>query len=174
MKSQFCAAGLLLLCMLHPGCNSGKWGFGTKSPVSREPQEIPQPISLLLPKSVRVHPFTGRTFDEAGGISGIDVRIEAIDAYGDATKAFGSFRFEMYRFMPNSLDPKGDMIATWDEDLLDPTKNLLHWDKTTRLYTFKLQWDQPVPVGRRLVLVATFDSPFTERLADQWEFVSGQ
>jgi len=174
VKASSCLVGLLVLCSLPVGCNSDGWRFGTKSPISREKQEIPQPISLLLPKSIRVHPFTGRTFDEAGGISGIDVRIEALDAYGDATKAFGDFRFEMYHHVANSLDPKGAMIAIWEESLLEPKKNLLHWDKTTRLYTFKLQWDRPVPVGKRLVLVASFDSPFTERLTDQWEFVSGQ
>ena len=174
MKIPLCWVGLGVLCLLPAGCNRDGWHFGTKSPIGREPQEIPQPISLLLPKSVRVHPFTGRTFDEAGGISGIDVRIEALDAYGDATKAFGDFRFEMYRHVANSLDPKGAMIATWQESLLEPKKNLLHWDKTTRLYTFKLQWDRPVSVGRRLVLVASFDSPFTKRLTHQWEFVSGQ
>lgn len=174
MRIPLLLAGLLVVSVLSCGCKNEGWGFGTKSPISRDRQEIPQPIGLLLPQSIRVHPFTGRTFDESGGISGIDVRIEALDAYGDATKAFGDFRFEMYRHVANSLDPKGEMISTWEESLLEPKANLLHWDKTTRLYTFKLQWESPVPVGRRLVLVASFDSPFTERLADQWEFVSGQ
>jgi len=164
----------LLVAAAAGGCGAGDWSLRTKAPAVSEPQAVPGPIDLLLPKSIKVHPFTGRTFDEAGGVSGIDVRIQAIDHYGDPTKAFGNFRFEIYQFLPNHLDPKGKRLATWDESLLDPKKNLLHWEKMTQMYDFKLQWDEPIPVGRRLVLLVTFDSPFTDRMTDQREFVSGQ
>jgi len=137
--------------------------------------EVPSPINLLLPRKIRIHPFTGtRTFDQAGGIRGIDVRIEALDATDDSTKAYGDFRFELYAFRPNSLDPKGKLLAVWDVSLSKPQENLLHWDSIIRAYKFKLQWDQPIPVGRRFVLVAIFSSPFTERLFDQRVFVAGQ
>ena len=164
----------VLALMAAAGCSRESWRFGTKGDISRQPQTIAAPIDLMLPEAIRVHPFTGRTFAEAGGVTGVDVRIEAIDAFGDATKAFGDFRFEMYNFVPNSLDPKGKRIAVWDESILKPTDNLLHWDKITRMYIFKLQWDRPVPVGKRVVLAATFDSPFTPRLSDERQFVSGQ
>jgi len=167
-----------LLCLLAlsvvGGCGRQDWSLQTKAPTGEGLRPVPSPIDLMLPKSIRIHPFTGRMFDEAGGVSGIDVRIEAIDHYGDATKAFGNYRFEIYRFVPNSLDPKGKRLATWDEALLDPKKNLLHWDKMTRMYVFKLQWDRPIPVGQRVVLLVTFDSPFTPRLSDERQFVSGQ
>ena len=157
------------------GCHGWDRPAWTKGHQPAVPQAVPQPINLLLPQSVRIHPFTGtRTFDEAGGVKGIDVRIEAVDAYGDATKAFGDFRFEMYRFAPNSLDPKGKHVATWEEGLLAPQKNLLHWDKITRAYQFKLQWDKAIPVGSRFVLLVYFSSPFGERMSDQRVFVSGQ
>ncbi len=151
------------------------WNLSAKGPAPRDRRPVPDPIKLLLPKAIRIHPFTGmRTFDETGGIKGVDVRIEAIDSYDDAAKAFGSFRFEMYHFVPNSLNPKGKRIAVWAEDLLQPRKNLLHWDKITRTYEFKLQWDEPIPVGQLFVLEATFDTPFSERLFDQRVFISGQ
>ena len=169
-------SALLIPALL--GCSSsekGSWSFGTKAPPSDRPQSIPEPINLLLPASIRLHPFTGtRTFDENGGIRGVDVRIEAMDHLGDATKAFGEFRFEMYKFVANSQDPKGDLIATWAEDVLSPKKNLLHWDKITRTYEFKLQWNKPIPVGNRFVLLATFKSPFTERMYAERVFISGQ
>ncbi len=171
---KLCVAWLAV-SLLAAGCNQGAWNFGTKGRVEDTPQSVPHPVDLLLPQTIRVHPFTGtRTFDEAGGIRGIDVRIEAVDAYGDATKAFGTFRFEMYHFVPNSLDPKGQRIATWTEDLLQPRKNVLHWDKITRTYQFRLQWDQAIPVGKKFVLLAYFTSPFTSRLDDQRVFTSGQ
>jgi hypothetical protein len=166
---------VLLLAASAAGCNGTGFGLRANSAVSDSRRVVPAPINLMLPKTIRIHPFTGtRTFDEAGGIKGVDVRIEAIDAYGDAVKAFGNFRFEMYYFLPNSLDPRGERIAVWEEDLLEPRKNLMHWDKITRTYEFKLQWDQPIPVGQRFVLEATFASPFTDRLYDQRVFVSGQ
>jgi len=155
------------------GCWNGAWfGSGADTVVQ---QQIPAPINYLLPKQIRFHPFTGtRTFDEAGGIKGIDVRVEALDPYGDRTKAFGVFRFELYEFRPNNADPKGRRITTWQEDLLDPKKNRVHWDDFARAYEFKLQWDEAIPVGRRFVLAVVFSSPFTQRIFAQRVFVSGQ
>ncbi len=133
------------------------------------------PLSLLLPKTIKIHPFTGtRTFDEKGGIKGIEVRIQLLDAYRDATKGFGDFRFELYEFRPHSQDRKGRRIAMWQETLMEPEKNLLHWDKLTRAYKFKLQWDQPISVGERFILTAVFASPYTERLFAERQFVAGQ
>jgi len=174
-KTRTLAVCMLGLIATACGCGDAGWGFGFKQSAAAPPQAVPAPIDLLLPKTIRIHPFTQtRVFDEAGGIKGVDVRIEAVDAYGDATKAFGDFRFEMYDFVTNSLDPKGKRIATWNESLLEPKRNLLHWDKITRTYEFKLQWDRPIPVGKRYVLVAVFSSPFTRRIIDERVFVSGQ
>jgi hypothetical protein len=136
---------------------------------------VPYPIILTLPKEIAIHPFTGiRVFDEAGGIKGVDVRIQAFDASGDSTKAFGDFRFELYAFRANSLDPRGARLATWEVPVADPKTNALHWDSITRAYKFKLQWEQPIPVGQQYVLAAVFSSAFTERLMAQRVFVAGQ
>jgi hypothetical protein len=152
----------LLFCV---GCNGGP------APAT----EIPEPISLSLPRAVSIHPFTGlRRFDEAGGIRGIDVQIEMSDSFGDSTRGFGDFRFELYTYQPGTPDPKGQRVATWNESLMEAEKNALHWDRIKRLYEFRLQWDRPIPVGREFVLVAVFDSPYTPRLFDERVFVAGQ
>ena len=136
---------------------------------------VPKPIHLLLPRKIRIHSFTGtRTFHEAGGVNGIDVHIDMLDAFGDATKAFGHFRFELHEFVPNQPDPKGRRVAVWEVPLLDAKKNLVHWSNITRKYTFKLQWDAPIAVGSKFVLVAVFSSPFTERLFSERVFISGE
>ena len=166
---------IVVFTALGAGCGEPEWKFGAKVPAPQVLQPVPDPLHLMLPKSIRIHVFTHtETFDKDKGIEGVDAHIEAVDSYGDATKAFGTFRFEMYKFVPNSIDPKGKLLATWDEPLLDPRQNLLHWQKVHRIYEFKLQWDRPVPVGQRFVLVATFSSPFTERMITQRVFVSGQ
>jgi hypothetical protein len=145
-------------------------------PAASQPiARLPEPISLLLPKQIRIHPFTGtRVFSEDGGISGVDVRIEAIDGFGDATKAFGKFRFELYRFAPSRPDGRGDRLASWPADVDSPAANKRHWNGITRTYQFKLAWSEPVPIGKKFVLQAAFDSPYTGRLFDQRIFISGQ
>ena len=165
-----------LACASLTGC--GEAALPSMGPKRLDPSEgsvkVPYPINFLLPKSVSIHPFTGtRSFDKTGGIKGIDVRIEAKDAYGDANKAFGKFRFELYEFRPQNPDPKGRLVITWEEDLTEPENNLLHWN-VHRTYEFKLLWRQPIPVGQKFVLRAVFSSPFTERLIDERVFVSGQ
>ncbi len=137
--------------------------------------QVPYPVSLLLPKEVRIHPFTGtRELDDADGIKGVEVRIEALDHYGDSTKAFGDFRFELYTHRPQTPDPKDERIAVWKVPLDEAQSNLIHWDNITRTYKFRLQWDSSIPVGDRFVLAVVFDSPFTQRLFDERVFIAGQ
>jgi len=158
-----------LAAMTLPACQ------GFLSPRTPTSQPVPYPVSLMLPKSIGIHPFTGmRVFDEAGGIKGIDVRIEVKDAYDDTTRAFGDFRFELYTFRANDIDPKGVKIASWDVPLTDPKANRLHWDNITRTYKFRLQWGQAIAVGDRFVLLVTFSSPFTERVFSERVFIAGQ
>jgi len=138
-------------------------------------QAVPAPLDRLLPQKIRIHSFTrtGVLENDEGGVKGIDVRIQAIDAFGDATKAFGQFRFELFRHKPNAADPRGPRLAVWTADVASFDANRRHWNNIMRTYQFKLGWDEAVPVGRKLVLTATFNSPFTDRLSDQYEFVSG-
>lgn len=138
-------------------------------------QAVPAPINCLLPQKIRIHSFTrtGQFEDEGAGVKGIDVRIQAVDAFDDATKAFGRFRFELFRFKPNSADPCGQRLAVWTVDVSNFEANRRHWNSIMRTYQFKLGWQEAVPVGRKLVLTATFESPFTERLFDRYVFVSG-
>ena len=136
---------------------------------------VPAPINLQLPARIALHPFTGtRVFSEAGGITGVDVRIEARDHWDDATKAFGQFRFELYHFRATSADPRGDRVAVWNVDVLDPQANRRHWNNISKTYQFKLGWNEPIPIGQHFVLEAFFQSPFGPRLEDRQVFISGQ
>ena len=175
--SAGCAAAALVGCN---GSDASAWGLGGvgakgSSPSAGPAKKVPYPVSLLLPKEIKLASFTGtRTFDEAGGIRGLDVRIKAVDAYGDPTKAFGEFRFELYQFRPNNKDPKGPLLGRWRVDLNDPKVNVRHWDNIPPRYKFRLKWNRPIPVGKRFVLVAVFTSPFTVRMFDERTFVAGE
>jgi hypothetical protein len=134
---------------------------------------VPSPIDLLLPRSIEIHPWTETTtFDDGEG--GIHARVVARDAYGDPTKAFGRFRFELYEFRPQSQNKLGARLADWELDLSQAEQNLRHWDQHTRGYEFRLAWTQRLPTGRRLVLVGLFDSEFTTRLTTEKEIVAGE
>jgi len=172
------AASLALL----PGCppsqtRDAKWQeflSGTASDAPRR-NEVPYPIRLLLPEEIQIDSFTGtRTFDKAGGIKGIHVRVKALDAYGDVTKAFGKFRFELYRLRTNSADRNGEALGRWNVDLSDPKVNIRHWDNIPPGYKFRLQWSRSIPVGEKFMLVTVFSSPFTERIFAERVFLSGQ
>lgn len=168
----FC--GLLLAAtagLALAGCDRSTWA----KPAAPS-GKVPAPIDLMLPRGIRLHPFTAtKVFDPSAGTRGIDVRVEALDAYGDGTKAFGDFRFELYTYRTGPVaDPRGRRIGLWDVSLLDPKTNLIHWDSISRTYEFKLQWDEPIAPGQRFVLSAVFSSPFTERFFDQQVFVSAK
>ena len=96
------------------------------------------------------------------------------DAFGNSAKAFGDFTFELYEFQPNSIEPKGTRLAVWEQTTLEARENLKFWDETRRMYEFRLQWDQAPAPGKKLVLVARFSSPFSERLFAQYIFISGE
>lgn len=164
-------AALAAAAAVIGGCEGLQW------PASRpaRPQVVPEALEVLLPKQIRIQEFTGtREFGQAGGIKGIDVRIEAKDGYGDTTKALGMFHFELFHYKPNSPDPRGGRIAVWTVNVEDPKLNRRYWNDIHRIYQFKLGWDEPIPIGRKFVLTAAFESKFTERLFHQRAFVSGE
>lgn len=178
-------AALLAMASLA-GCGDMTNWFGgsntlepTTQPAVRQYEQIdvPQPVNLLLPKSINIHPFTvTRRFDKDGGIRGVDVRVEAFNAFHEATKAFGTFRFEVYTFKINSKEPKGGLQGIWEVEpsLLDPKENLRYWNRSQQMYEFKLQLNSAIPVGQKFVLVAVFTSPFSERLTAQRIFTAGE
>lgn len=174
LSATVAAALLLATLAMAQGCNPNNQPRQSFNPMAAS-QPVGQPLCLLLPQKIRIHPFTGtRTFADQGGIKGFDVRIEATDAFGDATKAIGSFRLELYSFKGDSADPKGQRLAVWNIEAGDFESNRSYWNGITRTYQFKLGWDEPVPVGRKLVLVAVFQSSCTPRLTDERVFVAGQ
>jgi len=150
------------------GCDIRTKGHDTSTA-----EEIPAPINLLLPKTIVVHPFTQTNVFEQGSF-GLHVRVQAKDYYGDPTKAFGDFRFELYQFRQQHQGKRGEKITQWEVSISRPKANLLHWDRHTRSYEFKLSIDKSIPEGTRMVLVVVFTSRFTPRLVGEREIVAGE
>lgn len=155
------------------------WPLGIKGvrpvPPGARSQKVPYPIALLLPKEIKIDSFTGeRSFGSTGGVKGVDVRVQAIDHYGDVTKAFGKFRFEVYQYNQYNTDHRGARRGLWEEDLFDPKVNIEHWDNIPPGYNFRLRWDNPIPVGQQFILEVTFLCPYTDRKFAKRVFVAGQ
>ena len=127
---------------------------------------VPSPLNLLLPRELHISPLIG-LYKTDDGDRYLEVRVEARDSFDDATKACGTFRFELYAFRKTNTDPKGDLITTWDMPVRDAKANLVHWDGLTQKYLFNLGWDNPIPEGTPYVLVAIFSSRFSERISDE-------
>jgi hypothetical protein len=178
-QQAVCRSALVLAlagALAPSGCKNGALAPSGPEAASQPAaaRRVPAPLDLLLPKAIRIHPFTAmRVLEEAGGVTGVDARVEALDGYGDSGKAFGKFRFELYSFRPNNPDPKGERLGVWSADVEKPRVNRDHWNKVHRTYQFKLRWGQPIPAGQRFVLLAVFESRFTGRLFDERVFIAG-
>ena len=148
---------LLVLPAVLAGCQA-----------SNPPSElsVPAPVDRLLAESVHLGPWL--RMDPS--LPGVEVMVQARDSFGHFTKAFGTYRFEVYSYQPREQDHRGRQLAVWDVPLLDPRENVLHWEDIHRAYRFRLRWDAK-PSGP-CVMVLYFDSPFTPRLTDQRVFGS--
>ena len=165
LPALFAVAGL--------GCDNGGRILPTKGGLPTHVEKIPSPINLLLPKTLEIHPFTQTgTFNDSPG--GIHARIQARDAFGDPTKAFGIMRFELYDFRTQNQEPKGARLGQWEISIATPDRNLTHWNRHFRSYEFKLGSNAPLMTGQRYILKATFISPFTPRLSTDRKIVAGE
>ena len=125
--------------------------------------EIPKPLEQYLPESLKIHPFT-KMGELKDGKYGIDAHIQAIDPWGEPTKAFGNFRIELYQFRKFHHEKKGKMVEAWDVRLGSAGENRKRWDHHTRSYHFMLGMMNRLTPGRRMILTISYQDNFTERL----------
>ena len=163
------------------GCD-GSWnarGRGAQAPMPGELSKdnpyqritVPSPLSELLPRAIQIHEFTA-VEKFASDKQGVNLRIQCTDGFGSRTKAFGRFRFELRQFVQAEPQSAGALIRWWVVDLLDAHQNKQHGQNTLMLYEFKLECDQPLPTNGKYVLVAAFDSPYSDRLFTERVFVA--
>lgn len=164
------AVAIVLAALLATGCQA----LTDRIDTDPNQTDVPYPVSLLLPETIDVHSFSGRTFAREDGARGIEGWVTPRDAFGDPTKAFGTFRFELYEHRVDRPRDRGRRVAFWNESVMDRQANRLHWD-VSLAYKFMLAWEAgALPAGERFLLVVAFDSPFTPRLFDQQVITVGQ
>jgi hypothetical protein len=64
-----------------------------------------------------------------------------LDSFDCQIKTPGIFRFELYKYVRRSAEPKGKRIAIWpDIDLTGTTENNNYWRDFLRAYEFNLDF----------------------------------
>lgn len=151
------------------------WGAACqRGEISQTPDgpSVEELIAFYSPRSIKIQPFTKpRSFDDDAIPDGIAVSLRTLDAAGDPVKAYGVFIFELYAFRSALGDRRGELIQTWRQTILSTRDQKQFWERITASYEFQLSWEgRPIAPQRKYILVASFQSPGSDRLFDQYEF----
>ncbi len=104
------------------------------------------------------------------GVSKLTVYVDLLDSYDSRVKSPGTFRFELYRRIPRSSEPKGRRIAAWNNlDLINPKVNSEHWREYLRAYKFEFEVDIEADEGLQFIVEVTFINPEGKRFSDSME-----
>ncbi len=96
--------------------------------------------------------------------------VDLLDAFECKIKSPGTFRFEIYNFIPRSNEPRGKRLFLWaDIDLVAAEKNNLYWQDFLRTYKFELEMDFLPGEGQQYIVEATFITPRQGRMSDTHE-----
>jgi hypothetical protein len=108
--------------------------------------------------SMRIHPIFTRVRDWTTDQrpDGIDALIEFQDQFGDPCKASGTVIFELFEFQKFDPERRGPRVCNpWIGSLRTLADQRERWNRTSRTYSFPLEYDQISP-RRSYVLTAQF------------------
>ena len=128
-------------------------------------------LGLMLPQQIKIQPFTKiRSFNNDELPDGILAVVRPLDRFDDPVKAVGFFYFELYALQNASGDNKGERLAYWERPITTAQEVRLYWTRA-QMYEFQLAWTGGAPgvaPGRKLVLVATYRTPWDETIRDEY------
>ena len=100
----------------------------------------------------------------------IKAYVDVLDKFDSRMKFPGTFRFELYDFVPRISEPMGKRLILWpDVGLTDPEQNNRYWRDHMRAYMFSLDLDFEPREGQEFILQATFIKPDGKRLTDTFQ-----
>jgi len=126
------------LC-IAAGCEPAATGL--PAPTDSGPNLL-STYTAYTPAKVDVMPLTEFiTTSDAEDASRLKVYVSLLDYFDSQIKSPGVFRFELYKYVPRSSEPKGRRIIIWpDIDLTDAVENDNHWRDFLRAYEFNLDF----------------------------------
>ncbi len=170
LRSQIASALIVAtgFCLTWSGAACQRSSIGQTA----DGPSVDELIAFYSPRSIKIQPFTKpRSFDEDAIPDGIAVSLRTLDATGDPVKAYGVFIFELYAYRGALGDRKGQLIQSWTQPVLDTKDQKQFWERITASYEFQLSWEgRPIAPQQKYILTASFQSPGSERLFDQYEF----
>lgn len=148
------------------GCQRGQVSETLDGPTTEEL------IAFYSPQSIKILPFTKpRSFDDDAIPDGIGVSLRPLDGAGDPVKAYGAFIFELYTLRSAAGNRRGTLLQTWHQEINDLESQKQFWERVTSTYEFHLSWEgMPISPQKKYILTASFQSPGSERLFDEYEF----
>lgn len=124
---------------------------------------------LFGPVAMRLHPiFTGvKDWTGDGRPDGVEALIELQDQFGDPTKASGRVVFELFDYRAYNPERRGERVANpWIGYLETLDEQRDRWNRTSRTYSFQLQFDDIQP-NNTYVLTAEFQLTGGQRFFDR-------
>ena len=160
------ALGFVALAALS-SCTASRSGF--------EDGDTRKMVELLMPQRIEiVEAFTAfQSFDDDDIPDGIELLLQAHDAYGDSVKIAGGLRIELYSHQPASADPKGRrLLDPWVVTLDDEKDQRRYWNMVTGMYEIPLEFPAGSVTaaegsGGQFVLAVTYNTPLDTHLTDE-------
>ena len=158
---------LVVLAVFAGGCLSPK-GKPQGRPVAELSDAwVPRPVAL------RIYPATRFVLED--GVAMLDARVELFDAMGDATKASGLARFELFDgpSSGNAVSGGPGLLYRWDIPLITLGDQRTYYDPVTATYAFPLKIDSLDAIKDEVHLRATLNLAAGQRLNDEQVVKSG-
>ncbi len=157
----------LTMAILTSGCEPN--GGPAMSPKGSIPASIARSYAPERIKIIGLTDITGTTALSLN-VARLNIYVDLLDAYGSRIKSPGTFRFELYEFVPRSSDPRGDRLILWpDIDMIAADVNNTYWQDYLRTYQFKVDVDFVPADTRTFILEATFKTPRGKYLTDKYK-----
>jgi hypothetical protein len=162
---------LLVLFFAVAGCESPQQTAESALRTDSASQEV-SVYAGYTPVKIDILPLTELVGgSEKAKASAIKVYVGLLEGFDCQIKSPGVFRFELYKKVERSAEPKGKRITIWpDIDLTEPGKNNEYWRDFLRAYEFILDFE---PTGKpNYILQVTCLCPDGKRLSA--EFALGE
>ncbi len=153
MVLGLCISSVLLLT----GCQwKGGPGASTTPSDGQGTMATGDSTGAWQPQPVVMRVFPGGGLRQQNGQWQLEVRLELLDAMGDAVKASGEYRFELLSRFRLGEAAGGDRLAEWEVAVLSLEQHRKRYDPITRTYEFTLNLEAVPPVDEPMLMTVIF------------------
>ena len=144
MKKITSILKIFFLCFLaaQTGCQTTSPRQTSKLEKTQSGMQNPCLCNSFAADKIEIMPLTELTITNDSRKAKIKAYVGLLDKFNCQQKWPGIFRFELYKKVPRSPEPKGRRVFLWPNiDLADPVMNNRHWRDFLRAYEFDLEFD---------------------------------